>query len=102
MPRRRKKPYKRIHSLAFDTEEDVALDTTGGERFEVFEICSSTYRYVVCLLAIAGALSLFMFFQCLVNAQMFSMSELKLVSMFAVGFIGTANIISGLLLLAME
>jgi hypothetical protein len=102
MPRKRRKPIRSSHSSFFSNPDDLIVDTTGRERFHVFELCAAMSKYIAAVLMGGTAVSTFLLLQFFMDVQMFSTPELKLVSIIAMGFIGIANIICGLLLLAAE
>jgi hypothetical protein len=82
--------------------DDLIVDTTGEERFHVFEVCTRMCKYTVVLLMASAALSTFMLFQWFIGFQMLSMPQLKILATIAIGFIGITNLVCGLLLLATE
>lgn len=100
MRRKRKKSYINCEPPTIDVD-NLVVDTTRRERFQVFEVLASMRKYLIGLLMAVGAVSAFLSVQCLMGAQIFS-SQLSLIALIAVGFIGVANIICGLLLLASE
>ena len=100
MRRKRKKSCIDIEPPTIDVD-DLVKDTTRQERFQVFEILASKRKYLIVLLMLSGVLSTFFSVQFLMGVQIFS-SSLNLVALAFMGFIGIANIICGLLLLASE
>lgn len=100
MRRKRKKSYINCEPPTIDVD-NLVLDTTRKERFQVFEVLASMRRYLIVLLMFSGALSTVFSVQFLMGVQMFS-SSLSFIALAAMGFIGVANIICGLLLLASE
>jgi len=100
MRRKRKKSYINCESPTIDVD-NLVVDTTRKERFQVFEVLASMRRYLIVLLMFSGALSTVFSVQFLMDIQMFS-SSLSFIALAAIGFIGIANIICGLLLLASE
>jgi hypothetical protein len=98
--RRRKKSYIDVEPQVVDVD-NLLKDTTRTERFQVFEVLASMRKYLIVLLMVSGALSTFFSVQFLIGAQMFS-TPLSFIALAAMGFIGVANIICGLLLLASE
>jgi membrane glycosyltransferase len=100
MRRKRKKSYIDNDSPTIDID-NLVRDTTGKERFQLFEICNATRKYLVGLLMIVGAVAIFLSIQCFMGIQLFS-SQSSFIVLIAMGFIGVANIICGLLLLAAE
>ena len=100
MRRKRKKSYIDVEPPAIDVD-NLVMDTTRKERFQVFELLASMRKYLIVLLMFSGALSTFFSVQFLIGVQMFS-SSLGFIALAAMGFIGVANIICGLLLLASE
>lgn len=102
MPRKRRKHYTYMRFSVSNKPDDLIVDTTAKERLHVFEICTAMGKYIIGLLMAAGAVSIFLFLQCFLGTQLFSASQLKILSIIAIGFIGIVNIICGLLLLAVE
>lgn len=100
MRRKRKKSHIKCEPPTVDVD-NLVMDTTRKERFQVFEVLASMRKYLVGLLMAVGAVSTFLSIQCFMGIQIFS-SQLNLIAMIAMGFIGVANIICGLLLLASE
>lgn len=98
--RRRKKSYIDVEPQVVDVD-NLVRDTTRTERFQVFEVLASIRKYIVVLLMVSGALSTFFSVQFLMGVQVFS-SPLTLAVLAAIGFIGVANILCGLLLLGSE
>jgi hypothetical protein len=99
MRRKRKKSYIDAEPQTIDVD-NLVVDTTRKERFTVFEVLASMRKYIIVLLMFSGALSTFFSVQFLIGAQIFSTSSF--IALAAMGFIGVANIICGLLLLASE
>jgi hypothetical protein len=100
MRRKRKKSYIDVEPPTIDVD-NLVVDTTRKERFQVFEVLASMRKYLIALLLASGVLSTFFTVQFLVGVDMFS-SSLNVIALAAMGFIGVANIICGLLLLAFE
>jgi hypothetical protein len=100
MRRKRKKSYLDAEPPTIDVD-NLVKDTTRQERFQVFEVLASARKFIVAMLMLSGALSTFFFVQFLMGVQIFS-SSLNFVALAAMGFIGIANIVCGLLLLASE
>jgi hypothetical protein len=100
MRRKRKKSYINAESPTIDVD-NLVIDTTRKERFTVFEVLASMRKYLIVLLMFSGVLSTFFSVQFLIGIQIFS-SSLSFIALAAMGFIGVANIICGLLLLASE
>jgi hypothetical protein len=100
MRRKRKKCYTDVEPETIDVD-NLVVDTTRKERFQVFEVLASMRKYLIVLLIVSGALATFFSVQFIMGVQIFS-SSLSFIALVAVGFIGTANIICGLLLLASE
>jgi hypothetical protein len=100
MRRKRKKSYINDEPPTIDVD-NLVKDTTRKERFAVFEVLASMRNYLVVLLMFSGAVSTFFSVQFLMGVQIFS-SSLNFIALAALGFIGVANIICGLLLLASE
>jgi hypothetical protein len=100
MRRKRKKCYNDVEPSTIDVD-NLVIDTTRKERFQVFEVMASMRKYLIVLLMFSGALSTFFSVQFLTGSQMFS-SSLSFIALAAMSFIGVANIVCGLLLLASE
>jgi uncharacterized membrane protein YgdD (TMEM256/DUF423 family) len=100
MRRKRKKSYVDAEPPTIDVD-NLVMDTTRKERFTVFEALASMRKCLIVLLMFSGALSTFFSVQFLTGVQLFS-SSLSFIALVAVGFIGLANIVCGLLLLASE
>ena len=100
MRRKRKKSYIDSEPPTIDVD-NLVIDTTRKERFTVFEVLASMRKYLIVLLMFSGVLSTFFSVQFLMGVQIF-LSSLSFIALAAMGFIGVANIICGLLLLASE
>lgn len=100
MRRKRKKSCIDVEPPTIDVD-NLVVDTTRRERFQVFEILASMSKYLAVTLMVSGALSTFFSVQFLMDVDMFS-SALSFVALTAIGFIGVVNIVCGLLLLASE
>lgn len=102
MPQKRRKNYARPHKSISSNPDDLIVDTTGKERFHIFEVCTRICKYTAVLLMASATLSTFMLLQCFMGAKTLSMPQLKLFAIIAIGFIGIINLVCGLLLLATE
>ena len=100
MRRKRKKSYIASDPPTIDVD-NLVVDTTRKERFQVFEVLASMRKYLIVLLMCSGVLSTVFSVQFLIGVPLFS-SSLSFIALAAMGFIGVANIICGLLLLASE
>ena len=100
MRRKRKKSYIDVDPPTIDVD-NLVVDTTRRERFQVFEVLASIRKYLVVLLMISGAASTFFSVQFLMGVEMLS-SSLGVIPLAAMVFIGVANIVCGLLLLGSE
>lgn len=100
MRRKRKKSYIDSEPPTIDVD-NLVVDTTRKERFQVFEVLASMRKYLIVLLMFSGVLSTFFSVQFLMGVQVFS-SPLSLIALAAMGVLGVVNIICGLLLLASE
>lgn len=100
MRRKRKKSIIDIEPPTIDVD-NLVKDTTRQERFQIFEILASARKYLFVMLMVSGAFSTFFSVQFLMGVQMFS-SPMNFFALVSMGFIGIANIICGLLLLASE
>ena len=100
MRRKRKKSYIDVEPSTIDVD-NLVVDTTRRERFQVFDILASMRKYLAVLLMVSGVLSTFFSVQFLMGVEMFS-STLSFIALIAMAFIGLANIVCGLLLLASE
>lgn len=81
--------------------DNLVIDTTRTERFHVFETLYSIRKYLAIVLMVSGSFSTFFSVQFLIGVEFFS-SSFGFVALVAIGFVGVANIICGLLLLASE
>jgi hypothetical protein len=99
MRRKRKKCYLDAGPPTVDVD-NLVVDTTRGERFQIFEVLASMRKYLVILLVASGILSTFFSVQLLMGAQLFASANF--IELAAMAFIGIANITCGLLLLASE
>jgi hypothetical protein len=100
MRRKRKKGYDDIQSPTVDVD-NLVIDTTRKERFQLFEVLASIRKLIIILLIVSGSLSTFLSVQFFMGVDMFA-SSLSFIALAAVAFIGVANIACGLLLLASE
>lgn len=100
MRRKRKKSYIDVDPPTIDVD-NLVVDTTRRERFQVFEVRASMRKYLTVLLMVSGGLSMFFSAQFLMGVEMLS-SSLSVIALAAMAFIGVANIVCGLLLLASE
>jgi hypothetical protein len=100
MRRKRKKSYIASDPPTIDVD-NLVVDTTRKERFQVFEVLASLRKYLIALLMFSGALSMFFSVQFLMGVQVLS-SPLSLIALTAMGAVSVVNIICGLLLLASE
>jgi hypothetical protein len=100
MRRKRKKSYVDTEPPTIDVD-NLVMDTTRKERFNVFEVLASMRKFLIVLLMFSGALSTFFSVQFLMSVPLFSSSP-SFIALAAMGFIGVANIVCGLLLLASE
>jgi hypothetical protein len=100
MRRKRKKSYIDVEPSTIDVD-NLVVDTTRKERFQVFEVLASMRKYLIVLLVVSGGLSTFFSVQFLMGVEMLS-SSLSTIVLVAMAFIGVANIVCGLLLLASE
>ena len=99
MRRKRKKSYLDGEPPTVDVD-NLVVDTTRRERFQIFEVLASMRKYLVVLLVASGVLSMFFSVQLLMGTQMFA--SMNFIALAAMAFIGVANITCGLLLLASE
>jgi hypothetical protein len=100
MRRKRKKSYIDTKPPTIDVD-NLVIDTTRKERFQIFAALTSIRKYLIVLLMSSGVLSMFFSVQFLMGAEMFT-SSLSFIALAAMAFIGVANITCGLLLLASE
>jgi len=98
----KKKQTESDYTILEPPENSLLKDTTVTEKFRVFEISKRISRYLSNLLFATGAISMLLSVQYLLGAKLLLAFELKTLFMLALGFIGTVNLISGLLLLAKE
>jgi hypothetical protein len=99
MRRKRKKCYLDAEPPTIDVD-NLVVDTTRSERFEIFEVLASIRKYLIVLLMASGVVSMFFSAQLLLGAEMFTSSSF--IALASTAFIGVANITCGLLLLASE
>ena len=99
MRRKRKKSCLDGEPPTIDVD-NLVVDTTRRERFQIFEALASMRKSLIVLLIFSGALSMFFSAQLLMGAQIFASSNF--IALAATCFIGIANIACGLLLLASE
>jgi len=99
MRRKRKKSYLDTKPPKIDVD-NLVVDTTRSERFQIFEVLASIRKYLIVLLMVSGVLSMFLSAQLLMGAEIFTSSNF--IALAATAFIGVANITCGLLLLASE
>jgi hypothetical protein len=97
---RRKRNKKYMNTEPKIDVDNLVVDTTRRERFQIFEVLASKRKELIVFLIFSGALSIFFFAQLFMGAQFFT--SLNFIALAATGFIGVANIIFGLLLLASE
>jgi hypothetical protein len=97
---KRKKSYIDMEPSVVDVD-NLLMDTTRKERFQIFDVLTSMRKYLIVLLIVSGALATFFSVQFLMGVQLFS-SSLSFIVLAAIAFIGAANITCGLLLLASE
>jgi hypothetical protein len=100
MRRKRKKSYIDFEPPTIDVD-NLVVDTTRRERFQIFEILASMRKYLAVMLMVSGALATFFSVQFLMDVEMFS-STASFIVLAAMSFIGIANIVCGLLLLGSE
>lgn len=99
MRRKRKKCNIKIEPPRIDVD-NLVVNTTRRERFQVFEMLTSMRKVLIVLLTFSGVLSIFFAIQLLMGAQVFTSSNFIVLAI--AGFIGIANITCGLSLLASE
>jgi len=100
MRRKRKKSYIDLEPSTIDVD-NLVVDTTRRERFQVFDILASMRKYLAFMLMVSGVMSTFFSVQLIMGVEMFS-STLSFIALIAMAFIGLANIVCGLILLASE
>jgi hypothetical protein len=100
MRRKRKKSCIDLEPSTIDVD-NLVVDTTRRERFQIFDILASMRKYLAVMLMVSGVLSTFFSVQFLMGVEMFS-STLSFIALIPMAFIGLANIVCGLLLLASE
>jgi len=99
MRRKRKRSYIDAEPPTIDVD-NLVVDTTRSERFQIFEVLASMRKSLIVLLMFSGVLSMFFSVQLFMGAQIFTSSNF--IALAATAFIGVANITCGLLLLASE
>jgi len=100
--RRKKKEMTADYVILDPPEDSLIKDTTVKEKFHVFEISKKISRYLSGLLFATGAISILLSAQYFLGAKLLLAFQLKTLFLLALGFIGTVNLITGLLLLAKE
>ncbi len=80
--------------------DNLLVDTTRSERFQIVEILSSMRKLLIVLLMFSGLISTFFSAQLLMGAELFASSNF--IVLIAMGFIGVANIFCGLILLGSD
>jgi hypothetical protein len=100
MRRKRKKNYIDVEPPTIDVD-NLVVDTTRRERFQVFEVLASIRKYLIVLLMVSACSSTFFSVQFLMGVEVLS-SSLSVIALAAMAFIGVANIVCGLLLLGSE
>ena len=100
MRSKRKKSYLNVEPPTIDVD-NLVVDTTRRERFQIFEILASMRKYLAVMLMVSGALATFFSVQFLMGVEMFS-STVSFIVLAAMSFIGVANVVCGLLLLGSE
>ena len=98
MRRKRKNHY--LDSKPKIDVDNLVIDTTRRERFQIFEVLDSMRKELIVILVFSGVLSIFFFAQLIRGTQFFTSSNL--IALAAAAFIGVANITCGLLLLSSE
>lgn len=90
------------YAVIASAEDGMLEDTTVREKSSVFKISKRISKYVSGLLFATGAVSILMSAEYFVGARLLTVFELKNLFLFVLGFIGTVNLICGLLLLSKE
>jgi len=99
----KKKEETKADYVILDSQGDSLLkDTTVKEKFQVFKISQKVSRYLSSLSFITGTVSIFLSAEYLLDAQLLLLSELEIIFILALGFVGIVSLVSGLLLLAKE
>ena len=99
MRRKRKKCYLDAGAPLIDVD-NLVVDTTRSERFQIFGVLSSMRKYLIVLLMFSAVMSVFFSLQLLMGADIFESSTF--IALASTALIGVANITCGLLLLASE
>jgi len=100
--RQKKKETKADYVILDPQEDSLIKDTTVKEKFHVFDVSRRISKYLSGLLFATGAISILLSAQYFLGAKLLLASQLKELFLLALGFVGTVNLISGLLLLAKE
>lgn len=100
MRKKRKKSYKKIVCKQLDAD-NLIVDTTRKERFQVIDFCNSIRKYMLYVLLISGIISLILFIQTILGYDLFS-SQFGFINLTAIAIVGFGNIFCGLLLLSSE
>lgn len=103
MPRKRRKLYPYSQASLSTNPDDLLVDTTGEERFHIFQVCTRMCKYTAALLLASAALSTFMILQYyFIGVQTLGEPQMKLISIIVISLIGIINLVCGVLLLATE
>jgi hypothetical protein len=100
MGKKRKKPYKKIICDRIEAD-NLIVDTTRKERFQVIEFCNSIRKYLIFMLFISGIVSALLSLQSFLGFQLFS-TQIGVINLIAMAFVGFGNVFCGLLLLSSE
>ena len=100
MRKKKKDRYKKITSDHIDSD-NLIVDTTRKESFQIIEFCVKLKKYLILMLLIAGIMSILISIQYFIGYELFS-TQFGLINFFLIVVIGFANIFCGLLLLSSE
>ena len=100
MRKKKKDRYKNITCDRIDSD-NLIVDTTRKESFQIIELCTKLKKYLILILLITGTISTLISIQYFMGYELFS-SRIGLINFILIGIIGFANIFCGLLLLGSE
>lgn len=100
MGKKKKDRYKKIMCDRIESD-NLIVDTTRKESFQMIELCARLKKYLILMLLISGTISTLISIQYFIGYELFS-SQLGLISFILIGIIGFTNIFCGLLLLGSE
>ena len=100
MSEKKKERYKKIMDDGIDSD-NLIVDTTKKESFQMIEFCAKLKKYLILMLLIAGTISTLISIQYFMGYELFS-TQTGLINFILIAAIGFSNIFCGLLLLSAE